>query len=100
VDLAGKTLDQARAAYEAGDTAHGDEELDLVAKLAEECLSATQESHKARYWKRAELKVAALARRVRSLTEDLNYDRRDKAQELASELDAIHEKLLAGVMGK
>lgn len=99
-DVASTALAQARAAYESGNDAHGDEELELVGKLANECLEATKESGKQRYWKRNELKIAALARRVRSLANDLSYDQRGKAQELAAQLDAVHDKLLAGVMKK
>lgn len=100
IDLADKALDQARSFYQSGDTARGESQLDLIANLADECFASAQQSHKAKYFKRDEMKVSALTRRVRSFMDDLSYEQRDKARRLASHLDAIHDKLLAGVMGK
>jgi hypothetical protein len=98
--MADESLDRAREFYRSGNLERGDEELTLVGQLADECLSAVQEAHKSKYTKKAELRVAALNRRVSSLTDDLGYDQRDKAREVHSHLEAIHDKLLAGVMGK
>jgi hypothetical protein len=100
IDLAHKAIDQARSFYESGDAARGESQLDLVTMLADECFVSAKKSHKAKYFKYDEIKVSALARRVRSLMEDLGYEQRDKARDLASHLDEIHDKLLAGVMGK
>ena len=100
IDLAAKALDQARTDYDKGDAAQGDSQLDEVGMLADACLDAARESRKQRYLKHAEQRTAMLARRVRGLIDDLSFDERDKAQRLASQLDAIHDKLLAGVMGK
>ncbi|MGA8594980.1 MAG: hypothetical protein WB676_09575 [Bryobacteraceae bacterium] len=100
IDLADKALDQARSFYQSGDTARGESQLDLVGTLADECFSSAEASHKAKYFKHDEMKVSALARRVRSFMDDLGYEQRDKARRLASHLDEIHDKLLAGVMGK
>jgi hypothetical protein len=100
VETADRSLDQARADYKAGRPEQGGAELDLVARLADECLSSTEEAHKSKYWKRSEMRIAALNRRVRSLAEELDYTQRDKANEVAAHLDSIHDKLLAGVMKK
>jgi hypothetical protein len=100
IDAAEKSLDQARVYYKEGQQQRGEEELELIARLADECLSATQEARKSKYWKKSELGIAALHRRLRSFTDELSYDQRDKANELAAHLDSIHDKLLAGVMGK
>jgi uncharacterized membrane protein len=59
-----------------------------------------EEAHKSKYWKKAELKVAALMRRVNSLIADLDYNERGKAQELETHLSRVHDQLLAGVMAK
>jgi hypothetical protein len=100
VTLADKSIDQARSYYRAGDAARGDSELDLVRQLADECFSSAERAHKSKYWKKAEMRIAALSRRVRSLTEELGYEQREKGRDLADHLDSIHDKLLAGVMSK
>jgi hypothetical protein len=100
IELAAKALEQARGYYEAGKAEEADAQLDLVEELAKECLASARESRKEKYWKRAELKTAALSRRIRSLIEELNYNQRDRAQLLAKQIDSIHDKLLAGVMAK
>jgi len=100
LELADKSLDQARDYYVSGNPTKGDSELDMIDSLATECLTSVEEAHKSKYWKKAELKVAALMRRVNSLITDLNYDQRGKAQELETHLGQVHDRLLAGVMAK
>ena len=100
IDAADRSLDRARAYYKAGQQGKGEEELDLISRLADECLRSAQEAHKSKYWKKAELRIAALNRRVRSFSDELSYDQRDKPNQLAEHLDSIHDKLLAGVMRK
>lgn len=100
IELAAKALEQARGDYEAGKMEEADSQLDLVEELAKECLASARESRKEKYWKRAELKTAMLARHIRSLIDELSYNQRERAQLLAKQIDSIHDKLLAGVMGK
>jgi hypothetical protein len=100
MNMADESLDRAREFYRSGDSQHGEEQLALVDKLADECLSSVEAAHKSKYTKKAELRVAALGRRVDSLADDLGYEQRGKAREVHSHLEAIHDKLLAGVMGK
>jgi hypothetical protein len=97
---ADRLLDEARSHYKAGETQRGEEELDLIRRLADECFSSAQEAHKSKYWKKAEMRIAALSRRVHSLAEELDYTQREKANQLAEHLDHIRDKLLAGVMSK
>jgi hypothetical protein len=99
-DWANRTLDDARDDYGKGDPERGDLQLGLVGKLVDECWNATVEANRSKYYKKSELKMAMLAKRVRALKDDLNYDRQDKAEQLAQQIDSIHDKLLAGVMGK
>jgi len=100
LELADKSLDQAREYYVSGNSLKGDSELDMIDSLATECLTSVEEAHKSKYWKKAELKVAALMRRVNSLIADLDYNERGKAQELETHLSRVHDQLLAGVMAK
>jgi hypothetical protein len=100
IEAANRSLDEARESYLGGDSKKGDSEIKEVEALADECLSSVEQANKYRYWKKAELKIRQLTRRVESLTDDLGYDQRAKAQELRAHLDQIHDKLLAGVMRK
>ena len=100
IELADKSLDQARDYYRAGDVARAEAELDEVGALADECYQSALEAHKSKYWKKAEQKIAALSRRVHSVAEGLGYEQREKPEQLRARLDAIHDKLLAGVMSK
>ena len=100
LDFAGKSLDDARADYLNGKTEQGNQLLSQIDQLVEECLSSVQEAHKHKYWKRAEMAVSALSRRVDSLLDDISWDQRDRARELRAQLENIHDKLLAGVMAK
>jgi hypothetical protein len=100
IQYADHALDQARTYYKTGDTVHGEAELDSVASLADECFRSVQEANKSKYWKKTEMKIGMLTRRVRSLAEDLGYDQREKASQLADHLSEIRDKLLQGVMSK
>ncbi|HXE10895.1 MAG TPA: hypothetical protein VN633_02165 [Bryobacteraceae bacterium] len=100
IELAAKALNQARGYYEAGKIDEADAQLDLVEDLAKECLESARQSRKEKYWKRAELKTAALSRHIHSLIDELSYTQRDRAKLLAKQIDSIHDKLLAGVMAK
>lgn len=100
IELAAKALEQARGYYELGKMDQADAQLDVVEALAKECLDSARESRKEKYWKRAELKTAALSRQIRSLIDQLSYNQRERAQLLAKQVESIHDKLLAGVMAK
>jgi hypothetical protein len=100
IALADEAIDRARDYYKKGDIARAEAELADVRGLADECLNAAREAHKSRSFKKAEMRVQAIARRVRSLADELGYDQRDTAIRLAEHLESIRDKLLAGVMGK
>ena len=99
-DSADRSLDQARTFYKAGQIERGEGELDLISRLADECFTSAREAHKSKYWKKAEMKIAALSRRVHSFADELDYTQREKPNQVAEHLDSIHDKLLEGVMGK
>ncbi len=100
IEAADRSIDEARDAYRSGNIRNGDAELQAVENLADECLSSVEEANKYRYWKKAELKIRHLTRRVDSLMDEIGYDQREKAQHTRAHLDQIHDKLLAGVMRK
>ena len=56
--------------------------------------------NKARFYKKAELKVALLQRRLSGLTDELSILERGWAEQTGRKMEEIHEKLLDGVMRK
>jgi hypothetical protein len=57
-------------------------------------------ANKAKFYKKAEMKVAMLQRRLAGLMEDLSVTERGWAEQTARRMEEIHEKLLDGVMRK
>lgn len=93
-------FDDARDAYHTGDIDKGDADLDGMTKALHLCVESLETAHKARYYKKAELRVANLQRRMASLLDDIDLPRRGWAEQTNRELDTIHDRLLAGVMRK
>jgi hypothetical protein len=93
-------FDDARDAYHTGNIEKGDADLDGMTKALHLCVESLEAAHKARYYKKAELRVASLQRRMASLLDDIDLPRRGWAEQTNRELDTIHDRLLAGVMRK
>ncbi len=93
-------FDDARDAYHKGDIDKGDAELDGMTKALHACVESLEAAHKAHYYKKAELRVANLQRRMATLLDDIDLPRRGWAEQTNRELDTIHDRLLAGVMRK
>jgi len=100
LNSAEQAFDDARAAYDKGDIDKGDEELEKMTKALDACLGSLEEVHKARFYKKAEMRVAFLQRRMSGLLDDIELPRRGWAEQTSRKLDEIHDKLLAGAMGK
>lgn len=93
-------FDSARDFYAKGEVHKGDAQLEEMTNALNECLSSLQEAHKAKSYKRAELKVAELQRRMKSLLDEIELQQRGWAEYTDRKLDEIHDKLLDGVMRK
>jgi hypothetical protein len=100
LNSAEQAFDDARAAYDKGDIDKGDEELEKMTKALDACVGSLEEAHKARFYKKAEIRVALLQRRMSGLLDDIELPRRGWAEQTSRKLDEIHDKLLAGAMGK
>jgi hypothetical protein len=98
--LADAAFDNARELYTKGEIKRGDAELDKMTSALKECVGSLQTAHKARFYKKAELKVAYLQRRMQGLLDDLSLQERGWAEYTQRKLDDIHDKLLDGVMRK
>jgi hypothetical protein len=93
-------FDDARDAYHTGNIDKGDAELEGMTKALHACVESLEAAHKSRYYKKAELRVANLQRRMTSLLDDIDLPRRGWAEQTNRELDTIHDRLLSGVMRK
>jgi len=97
---ADSAFDNARDAYVKGDFEKGDAGLEEMTKALDSCLGTLEEAHKARFYKKAELRVANLQRRMTTLLDDIELPKRGWAEQTSRKLEDIHDKLLAGVMRK
>jgi hypothetical protein len=98
--FADAAFDNAREFYTKGEIKKGDAELENMTNALKECVGSLQAAHKARFYKKAELKVAYLQRRMKDLLDDLSIQQRGWAEYTQRKLDDIHDKLLEGVMRK
>ena len=100
ITLAETQFDAARAAYSKGDMGAGDSDLDLMTKALDESVSALAKAHKSRLYKRAEMRVSHLQRRMAGLLDDLNLDQKVWAEQTSRHVNEVREKLLEGAMSK
>lgn len=100
LSLADMAFDNARDYYSKGQIDKGDAQLENMTNALNECVLSAETAHRAKFYKKAEQNVATLQRRIKSLLEDLEYQKRGWAEYTDRKLDEIHDKLLAGVMGK
>ncbi len=98
--LADQDFETAKEMYNKGQVHKGDEELDYMTAALKECMDSLDEAHKARFYKKAELRVAFLQRRMRGLLDNLSIQERGWAEYTDRKLDELHEKMLEGVMRK
>lgn len=96
--LAEQDFDSANQLYNKGDVHKGDAALDEMTTALHICLDSLDAAHKAALWKKAELRVALLQRRMRSLLEDIGVEQRGWAEYTDRKVDEIHDKMLEGVM--
>jgi hypothetical protein len=100
LSFADAAFDNARDNYNKGEINKGDAELENMMTALEECLSSLDAAHKARNYKKAEMNVALLQRRLKGLLDDISLQQRGWAEYTQRKLDELHDKLLDGVMRK
>lgn len=100
LSLADQSFDNARHLYEKGAIQMGDAQLDNMTDALNECVDTLAVLNKAKFYKKAELNVASLQRRLTDTTNTLNIVDRGWAAQTSRRLEQIHDKLLSGVMRK
>jgi len=98
LSLAASALTDASNCYKLGDVHKGDAELDEMIQDLRECVKSLRAARKSGNYKRAELKVASLQRRLHDLVSDLSLENRGWAEQTERTVDEIHEQILTGVM--
>ncbi|MBV8895297.1 MAG: hypothetical protein JO051_02215 [Acidobacteriaceae bacterium] len=98
--VADTAFDNAREDYNKGEIHKGDADLEIMMTALEECVSSLDTAHKAKNYKKAEMNVALLQRRLKGLLDDIALQERGWAEYTNRKLDELHDKLLDGVMRK
>ncbi len=101
---ADEKIDQARQAYQAGNDAAEAAAIQEVAESVTLSYDALEKTHgaprKSRYYKRAELKVSALMRRLSGFRDEVSFDFRPKVDEVLKRLSDVHDELLSDIMSR
>ena len=101
---ADQQIDAARQAYGAGDMKSEQAALNEIQESVEASYDAlehtTKAPRKSKYYKRAELKVQALLRRLQTLKNDVSVDDQPAVDSVVKRLQEIHDQLLAEIMSK
>ena len=102
---ASAALDRARAASQASnmeDTQTALQEVDASIGLVSESLTGSGKDARRnpKYFKRAEVATRQILRRLEGLTEALSLEDRAMVDAVREHVNAVHEELLTGIMGK
>jgi hypothetical protein len=100
LSFADESFDTAKVHYRKGDIHQGDVALENMTSALNACVESVAAANKAKFYKKAEMKVAFLQRRLSGLMEDLSITERGWAEQTARRVEEIHSKLLDGVMRK
>jgi hypothetical protein len=98
--FADELFDNAQISYGKGQISKGDADLESMTKVLNACLDSLAAANKSRSYKKAEMKVAYLQRRLSDLVNSMGIQERGWAEYTSRKLDEIHDKLLNGVMRK
>ena len=105
LDNADQEIDVARKAYAAADMSSTRQALLEVRASVELSYDSLQETGKnprrnPKHFKRAELRIREMLRRLRGLEDEFGVEDRPPVQEVEKRLQEIHDELLTGIMTK
>ncbi|HLG97280.1 MAG TPA: hypothetical protein VKX49_13295 [Bryobacteraceae bacterium] len=97
-------IDQAEQAYKSGDLSGTETALKDVSESVVVCYDALQQTRtpprKSKYYKRAELKVQALLRRLNGFREDVGFETQAAVDAAVKKVSDVHDHLIADIMSK
>lgn len=101
---ADEKLDEAKQAYQAGNESGEAAAIQEVSDSVALCYASLEEAHgaprKSRYYKRAELRVSALMRRLSGFRDEVSFDFRPHIDIALKRLSDIHDELLSDIMSR
>ena len=97
---ADEALDNARDYYLKGAMSKGDAALENMTHALDACMQSLAMENKAKFYKKAELKIAYLQRRLSGVISDISIQQRGWAEQTQRRVEEIHDKILDGVMRK
>lgn len=101
---ADEKLEAARQAYQAGNDAAEAAAIQEVGDSVALCYESLEQGatppRKSRYYKRAELRVSALMRRLAGFRDDVSFDFRPKVDAVLKKVSDIHDEMLSDIMSK
>ena len=105
LDNANSAIDTARQAYTAGDVKQSVEAVIEIRDSVDLCLESLNATHKdarksPKAFKRAEMDIRELVRRLKSLETDFSVDDRAEVVKTVQRLQEIHDELIARIMSK
>lgn len=104
VKNAADALENARTAYQAGDINKTNAELNEVRdsiNLALDSLeSSGKQPRKSKYYKRAEIRVRELLRRMSGFRDEMSVEDRKPLDDVAARVQEVHDRLLSEIMSK
>lgn len=94
----------AREAYNQGDVKKMQAILEDLRESVKLSLDSLEQTHKrarnSKYYKQAELKTRALARRLMTLADEVSVDDRKTVEDTRQNVLDVHDQLLTDIMGK
>jgi hypothetical protein len=101
---ADEKIDAARQAYQSGNESAEAAAIQEVADSVALSYASLEQTHgaprKSRYYKRAELKVSVLMRRLSGFRDEVSFDFRPSVEAALKKLSDIHDELLSDIMSK
>lgn len=102
---ANHAIDVARDSYAAGDVKRAREALDELAESVDLSHESLAETHKhprssPKYFKKAEVSIREMQRRLKSLEDQFSVNDRPMLQEAAQKLQQVRDDLVDGIMSK
>jgi hypothetical protein len=101
---ADEKIDAARVAYQAGNEAEEAADIEEVAESVTLAYASLEQTHgaprKSKYYKRAELKVSALMRRLSGFRDEVSFDFRARVDGVLKTISDVHDELLSDIMSR
>ena len=97
-------MDEARKAYNGGDDQATQSALKELAESVDVSYDALEHARtpprKSKYYKRAEMRVEALIRRLTGFRDEVSYEIRPQVEDVMKKVSDVHDELIADIMSK